>query len=66
MVTTTKYDPKTDYAEFAITDIETDRSSLPTMTKGYVDVPRCCHGSFATDGNGNCYRLGSDNQWTAY
>lgn len=66
MVTLTKYDPKTDYAEFAITDFATEKSSLPTMTKANAGVPRCCHGSFASDAAGDVYRLDEDNQWKAY
>ena len=66
MVTITKYDSKTDYAEFAITDFNTDKTNLPNMTKGNADISRCCHGSYAVDGKGNIYRLNSDNQWVIY
>lgn len=66
MVTLTKYDTKTDYAELAITSFTDDLSDMPTMKKSGAGITRACHGSFATDAKGNVYRLDEDNQWKAY
>lgn len=64
MIIVKERDKETDYTELEITSIAEDGASMPTMTKGSIDIPRCSHGSVAIDDEGNTYRLKSDNAWS--